>query len=203
MYYLKKAIACILFALAFGNSLNGQVRKLSPDQQRLYLVLASTYYWVARSSDIDLDSCIIYISRLNNLDRQLIIQENMPVYNEQADYIEPAEQIILLKKQLSETTGQNKIDLLNAIGSFYCFQSGEKSNDLDSAFYYLTKANKADNPNIRSAGRFQNLLGFGKYYFERNNINAGDSCFQAAVTLSNKEGNARAGSIGLEKMGHV
>ncbi len=196
---MKKAIACILFALTFGNSLNGQVGKLSPDQQRLYLVLASTYYWVARSSDIDLDSCIIYISRLNNLDRQLIIQENMPAYNEQAGYIEPAKQILLLKKQLSETTGQSKIDLLNAIGSFYCFQSGEKSNDLDSAFYYLTKASKADNPNIKSAGRFQNLLGFGKYYFERNNINAGDSCFQAAITLSKKEGNARQEALAWKR----
>ncbi len=188
-----------MFALVTGNHLNGQVRKLSPDQQRLYLVLASTYYYVARSSEIDLDSCMIYISRLNNLDRQLIIQENMPFYNEKADYIEPAEQIILLKKQLSETTGQSKTELLNAIGSFYCFQSGEKSNDLDSAFYYLTKANKADNPNLRSAGRFQNLLGFGKYYFERNNINAGDSCFQAAVTLSSKEGNARAEALAWKR----
>ena len=195
---MKKAIACILFALAFGNPLNGQVRKLSPDQQRLYLVLASTYYYVARTLEIDLDSCIIYISRLNNLDRQLIIQENMPAYNEQADYIEPAKQVILLKKQLSESTGQNKIDLLNAIGSFYCFQSGSKPNDLDSAFYYLTKAGK-ENPNFRSAGRFQNLVGFGKYYFERNNINAGDSCFQAAVTLSKKEGNVREEALAWKR----
>lgn len=190
MYLLKKISVSLLFVLIFGNHLNGQVRRLLPDQQRLYLVLASTYYWIARDSDIDLDSCFLYICKLNNLDPQLIIQENMPVYNEQPGYIEPGEQIILLKKQLSEATGQNRITLLNAIGTFYCFQSGIKSNDLDSAFYYLTKSNKESPAKFYSSFRIQNLLSFGKYYYKRNNINSGDSCFQTAVTLSNRESNS-------------
>jgi two-component system, sensor histidine kinase PdtaS len=196
---LKKVSVCLLFAVILGNHLNGQVRRLLPDQQRLYLVLASTYYWVARDSDIDLDSCLIYICKLNNLDRQLIIQENMPVYNEQSDYIDPGEQVISLKKQLSESTGQNRITLLNALGTYYCFQPGIKSNNLDSAFYYLTKANKEAASKFYSSFRIQNLLGFGKYYYKRNNIISGDSCFQMAVALSNREGNSSEEALSWER----
>ena len=183
-------LCILLLAFVFGHQAMGQVRKLSSDQQRLYLVLASTYYWVARNADIDLDSCMIFISKLNNLDRQLVIQENMPVYNEVTDYIEPRGQIIILKKQLTDATGPNRVTLLNAIGTFYCFQAGIESKDLDSALFYLTKANREADPRLLTNNRIQNLLSFGKYFYKRNNINAGDSCFQKAVTISNKNGNA-------------
>lgn len=175
------------------------MRKQSPDQQRLYLALASAYYWVARNSDIDFDSCYIYVSRLNNLDRQLLIQENMPAYNERENFISPAQQLTELKKQLFGASGQNKITLLNAIGSFYCFQSGADSKDLDSASYYLTKANtSADQKSYRFI-RIQNLLSFGKYYYKKNNIAAGDSCFQKAVMISNKEGNVREEALSWKR----
>ena len=78
---MKKACITILFALVFLNNLIGQVNKLPPDQQRLYLVLASTYYWIARNSDIDLDSCFSYISKMNNLDKQLLMQDSPPNSN--------------------------------------------------------------------------------------------------------------------------
>ena len=196
---MKKAIFSFLFILLFGNHGNAQVRKLPPDQQRLYLELAYTYYWVARNADIDLDSCVIYISKLNNLDRQLLIQESTPVYNEQADFIEPRTQLLLLKKHLAEATVRSRLTLLNAIGTFYCFQSAVKPDDLDSAFYYLTKANREVDSKTAADIRIQNILGFGKYFYKRNQIGAGDSCFQKAVTICNKEGNLRGEALSWKR----
>ncbi len=127
MYFLKKACITILFALVFLNKLIGQVNKLPPDQQRLYLKLASTYYWIARNSDIDLDSCFSYISKLNDLDKQQLLQDSLP--------------------------------------------------------------------NSISKTKILTLLSSGRGYFNQNNIGSGDSCFQLAVRISNKEENAQAEAL--------
>ncbi len=118
---MKKTCFTFLFALVGLNQITAQVNKLLPDQQRLYLSLASTYYWIARNSDIDLDSCVAYISKLNDIDKQLLTQYSLP-----------------------NTNAKNKI---------------------------------------------QSLLVEGKMDFSRNNIGAGDSCFQLAARISTKEEN--------------
>jgi len=109
--------------------------------QRLLLQLSSTYFTVVNENQIDLDSSLLYTSRILGLSRLPVIAEGI----NDAELLEKSKWIDRKDPQTgirmtSQATGRKRIELLILLGAYYSFQSDSYHHYRDSVLYFLNRA---------------------------------------------------------------
>ncbi len=153
-----------------------------PSWQWLNLRLSSTYIYIVKEGQADLDSCLLKASSSLGLSRYSILAEGIddPELQAQSRWIDqqdPGQG----NRYLSTAKGKSHLEILILLGAWYAFQPRSYYHYRDSIEYFLTRALMESR--TMGEGRLgrQALCLLEKIYLQGNNVQHGDSVYNQLI----------------------
>lgn len=95
---------------------------------------------------------------------------------------------------LKDANEGSKVHILIVVGEYYAFRPGQLTQNLDSAYTYISEAMRLSNSMKSAYWQHQSLCLLGKYYYERGEFDKGRDCFLKIIydyqTSGDKAGEA-------------
>ncbi|MDH7460521.1 histidine kinase dimerization/phosphoacceptor domain -containing protein [Chitinophagaceae bacterium 26-R-25] len=150
--------------------------------QRLLLQLSTTYFTVARETQINLDSSLIYTSKSLGINRLTVIAEGINSEHLQREFhwIDERAPITGIS-QLPNVTGTKRLQLLLLLGAYYVFEPKNNSSEKDSALFFLNKAIEESKQTRTDKVERLALCLMVKLYVERGDLEQGDAIFNQLI----------------------
>ena len=157
--------------------------------QRLHLNLVTSYVYNVYQGQLDNDSASTLVSKREHLSKSLLYDE---VYDDGTIFpgasLIDDENIDQAMQQLSRTEGTEQQKLLLSLGGYYLYKPGNKVNDMDSAYLFLSKAKILSENGQMDKWKNPVMIMLGRYYAKKGEYVMAGKQFSSVIESKKHSG---------------
>ncbi len=187
-------------AIAQSDNLSG---RYDINKKRLLVQTSGLYLFASNQGQIDIDSAMLLSCIGQGLPRTFWYEE---IYNKDNSIL-PGRDLLArddlnaAKKLLSRLTGEDQLQLLLQISSYYLFKPGTVKEDLNQSYYFLQQGIVQSKLLAVTEWQDRCKLLSGRYYLQTGEMQKSKECFAAIVADARKARDEEALAIALANQG--